>query len=516
MADPMVLRTQQWLNKTYGNNSNFGSVKESGSTGWDTIYGLIRALQIELGITSTANNFGPGTQSRFKARYPNGINDTVLAQAPTSNIYSIVQGALWCKGYPAVYGKKVTQDFTEGMKSSIRTMKKDMGIGGEWMIDLDIMMTLLSMKQFKLLSVYGGKEPIRSIQQTINRSYRGYTDIVPTDGLYGREMNTAMIQVLQKIEGYTPSQATGYFGNGTRSNLKTISSGTSEWVWLANAALVCNGYDAPSSNTWTEGTYRAVHKFQVDYVLPVSHVVDKNTWMSLLTSKGNPDRPCIACDTRFEITDELANRLRADGYKIVGRYLSEPEQDSKNESDYFKALRTGELERIITHGLKYFPILQEYSTRLEHFSSQNGTQHAKKALAAAKRLGVPPTIIYFAVDYDATDPEVSSNIIPYFKAVSDNLGNGYSVGIYASRNICTRVINAGFAEAAFVSDMSTGFSGNLGFPIPKDWVFDQFHEISGYGSKWDLDRVAYSGAYPACSSTSSIQENKDRFALWAE
>jgi peptidoglycan hydrolase-like protein with peptidoglycan-binding domain len=86
-----------------------------------------------------------------------------------------------------------------------------------------------------------------------------------------------------------------------------------------------------------------------------------------------------------------------------------------------------------------------------------------------------------------------------------SLGGGYRVGIYASRNICTRIAQAGYAVASFVSDMSTGFSGNLGFPIPDNWVFDQFHEISGYRGKWDLDRVAYSGRMSADSSVRPAQ-----------
>lgn len=72
------------------------------------------------------------------------------------------------------------------------------------------------------------------------------------------------------------------------------------------------------------------------------------------------------------------------------------------------------------------------------------------------------------------------------------------MGIYASRNICSRIIKAGYAGSAFVSDMSTGFSGNLGFPIPDSWNYDQFTEISDYkGQGFDLDRVAYSGQAPA-------------------
>ena len=54
--------------------------------------------------------------------------------------------------------------------------------------------------------------------------------------------------------------------------------------------------------------------------------------------------------------------------------------------------------------------------------------------------------------------------------------------------------------------MSTGFSGNFGYPLPKNWAFDQFYElrdrresgckderfVSPDGS-FDLDKDAYSG-----------------------
>ena len=50
MADERVLQVQQWLNKTYGNDSRYNKITEDGKTGWSTIYALRRALQIELGI----------------------------------------------------------------------------------------------------------------------------------------------------------------------------------------------------------------------------------------------------------------------------------------------------------------------------------------------------------------------------------------------------------------------------------------------------------------------------------
>ncbi|MDT3767086.1 DUF1906 domain-containing protein [Gleimia hominis] len=492
----MVLKTQQWLNKTYKNRTGFGSVGEDGQTGWGTINALIRALQIELGITHTANNFGPGTQSRFTKRWPGGISQSDARD----NIHGIIQGALWCKGYPGEYGG-ITTTFTDNVASSIRKVKSDIGLADtSATVDLELMMVLLSMKQFRLLSAYGGKSTVRTIQQEINRRYRAYTGIIPTDGLYGREMNKALIQVLQAIEGFTAAEATGSFGAGTRSRLQTISGGSSEWVWLGTTALVCNGFGERAVKAWDSSIPDGIKNFQNTYKIPQTGVFDPTTWMSLLTSKGDPNRACVACDTRFEITDELAGCLKADGYQIVGRYLSEPNQANKKESDYFKALRSGELEGIVKHGLKYFPIFQEYSTKLSHFTPESGARHAREATTAALRLGIPGTVIYFAVDFDATDPQVTSHILPYFKAVKANLGGGYGVGIYASRNICTRVAEAGYTVSSFVSDMSTGFSGNLGFPIPNNWAFDQFHEISGYHGRWDLDRVAYSGRSTACST----------------
>ena len=404
MVDQMVLQTQQWLNKTYGNDSRFKKVNPDGRTGWPTIYALTRALQIELGIQSTADNFGPSTQRLFKQRYPNGVRQQAATDKSTSNVYSIIQGALWCKGYST--GGNISQHFYDGTGSAIRKLKADMGIEGDSSVDVEIMGALLSMKQFVLLASYGGVDSVRRAQQFINKAYRPYTGIIPTDGLYGREMNTALIQVLQSLEGFSPSEATGNFGNGTKARLKTITSNNASsneaWVWLASTALACNGIGGEPTFVWTSTFANIVKAFQKRYAIAVTGSIDSTTWMSLLTSKGDPDRPCVACDTRFEITDARLATLKADGYEIVGRYLTEPGQSSLDPKDYFKAIRPGELERITRGGMRFFPIFQEYSTKLEHFTPANGAAHAKAAREAAQRLGIPPTHIYFAVEFDAT------------------------------------------------------------------------------------------------------------------
>ena len=102
--DTMVYETQKWLNNTYAGRSGYNLLDLSnenikGKTGWTTIYALTRALQIELGITNTADGFGPITEALFMQRFPNGIVQQNDGATTVSNIYGIIQGALWCKGY---------------------------------------------------------------------------------------------------------------------------------------------------------------------------------------------------------------------------------------------------------------------------------------------------------------------------------------------------------------------------------------------------------------------------------
>ncbi|SDY48147.1 glycoside hydrolase domain-containing protein [Lachnobacterium bovis] len=497
--DKMVLETQKWLNNTYGKDSRYTRVEENGHTGRNTINGLIIALQIELGIQETAPNFGAGTTRKFNERYPNGVKQQSDGDKKTSNVYSIIQGSLWCKGYST--GNHITQNFYDGTGKAIKGIKKDMGIGGDSTVTVDVMKALLSMQQFVLLKNYGGKEIVRSIQQTINQKHRNYTGIIPCDGLYGREMNTALIKILQSLEGFSVEEATGYFGNGTKSRLKKINSSNvtsyEEWVWLAKAALNCIGYNCVQNYLWDEKFETQLSSFQKEYKISNTKILDTDTWMELLTSKGNPNRKAQACDTRFEVTAQLLNKLKTDGYEIVGRYLT---------GGSFKEIREGELNRIVSGGLKYFPIFQENGRDISEYTYLNGLEHGKKASEAALAKGVPTTVIYFAVDMDVYDYQVDTHIIPYFKGINETIDPRYSVGIYSSRNVCTRIAEIGYSVSSFVSDMSTGFSGNLGFPIPKNWNYDQFHEIQGYGGSWDLDKVAYSGRVEPCNKVLPKEE----------
>lgn len=499
MADAMVLKTQEWLNATYGSNSGYITIEENGNTGWTTIYALRRALQIELGITATSSNFGPTTTAKFQERFPNGVIQQDANDETEDNIYAIIQGACWCKGY-STGASSITKHFYSGTGRAIKELKEDAGSSDTTSnVTLNVIKALLSMDQFKRVS--SGITKIRTIQQELNNKYKAYIGLSPCDGVYGRQMNLALIKVLQAIEGYSVTTATGNFGSGTKENLPIvpadfgISSSTQEQaIKLIRYALCCNGYDVSiTSGEWDSTLQEVMNEFQRDLCIEESEQCNTDTWMALLLSKGNPDRSCVACDTIAEMTANVLNYLKNNGYQIVGRYLT------KVPGGLSKELKTGEAQRIINSGMKFFPIFQESGSDISYFTEARGKQDVKKAIKYARINGIPRgNIIYFAVDMDPTDPQISSYVLPYFKGVSENMGKAYKVGVYGTRNVCTQVMEEKYAETCFVSDMSTGFSGNMGFKMPENWNLDQFHEISDIvigDETIDLDKVAYANKY---------------------
>lgn len=497
-GDPMVYATQVWLNATYGNDPRYNRISEDGYTGWGTINGLIRAMQIEMGIQNTADNFGPSSEAHFNQLYPTGIHQQADNDPETSNVYSIIQGALWCKGY-STGSEAITGHFYGGTADAIRDLREDMGLDATYaVVNLNIMKALLSMDQFRLVS--GGNPQIQEIQRNLNGNYQDYVGIIPCDGIYGRSMNSALIKVLQAIEGLSPDAATGNFGNYTIANIPILNSGsTGTAVRLFRFCIICNGYSLTPTiaDSWTPDLTSIVNMFQDEYALPVTGIGDLNTWMSLMLSKGNPNRSAIACDTSVILDTAKANALYMAGYRYVGRYLTGTVGTGADERP--KNMTIGEIQEILAAGLRIFPIFQEGAVYIEKFTEARGLSDGEKAIAAAYSLGIPyGTTIYFAIDYDMMDGEVTSHGIPYFKGINQafrNTNYAYQVEVYGARNVCSRIASAGCAIHSFVSDMSTGFSGNMGYRIPSNWAFDQFHEFtfSGNSTSFGLDKVAFSG-----------------------
>ena len=523
-GDAMVYLTQRWLNQEYGDVPGFGYVTEDGRTGWDTVYGLTRALQVELGITDLADNFGPTTERLYSQnllRRQDGV---------TNRKFAILQGALWCKGYNPGYNLSETEDgtvvfngvFDADVEKAIIELKEDAGlINPNGVVTVNIMKALMSMDSFKLLSSYGGTEAVREMQQKLNRKYEAYTGITPCDGVYGRNTNRALIYALQAEEGMPTDVANANFGVTTRlccpeipyarnSSSARRYPGTSSGSYYSAAqitsitellqfALLVNGYNVGAiDGEYGPATKQALYDFQAKMKITPTGYADKTTWLSLFVSCGDTSRSALAADCATQLTAAKAKTLYDNGYRYIGRDLT---GNSK------KITRT-EAQIIFDAGLKFFPIYQSSAKYLEYFTPQQGADDAQKAKKAATELGLPEnTIIYFAVDFDCLDYQITNNVIPYFERVHNEMADsGYRVGIYGTRNACMRVSNLGYAYSSFVGDMSTGFSGNLGFKMPSNWAFDQFvtTTIGSGNGEIEIDKDGYSGYDPAVSRLNAI------------
>jgi peptidoglycan hydrolase-like protein with peptidoglycan-binding domain len=293
--------------------------------------------------------------------------------------------------------------------------------------------------------------------------------------------------------------ANGNFGPSTRNCCPTIpytgvetsysnqaysANKISDFTELLNFLLYVNGF---GNGNFTSGYISTdVENFQELCALPENGVANLSTWMSLLVSYGDNTRPGTACDTRFEITNIALGLLQTFGFQYVGRYIV---------GGSFKEIREGELERIFDGGLSVFPIFQNSGTSSSYFTYVKGLEDGRDAQLAAVRHQIPEnTIIYFAVDFDALDTDVTNKIIPYFQGVNDAV-ESYQIGIYGARNVCKRVASAGYSTSSFVSDMSSGFSGNLGYGLPLDWAFDQIanQTIGNSSGSLEIDKDISSG-----------------------
>lgn len=543
-GDDMVYLTQKWLNQEYGDVEGFNPVTENGKTGWNTIYGLIRALQHELGITSLSDNFGPTTSRLY--------SENILRRrdGATDNKYAILQGALWCKGYSPGYNMSMNSEgivtfnavFDEDVENAIKQLQADAGLlEQDGVVSLNIMKALMSMDSFKLLPAsYGSDYKIRNFQQWLNRNYEEYTGLNPCDGVYGRNTNKALVYALQAEEGLPVGVATGNFGNTTKlccpaipydrnnENVARKYPGTASsdlytykeiqnFTKLMQFALYVNGFgDGDFDGVYDNATKQAVREFQEHHAIIVNGTANTGTWLSLFISCGDIYRNAIAADCATILTEAKAQALVENGYEYIGRYLTGTYGGGIN-----KALSREEAEIILEAGLKFFPIYQDGGTKQSDFTAENGQLDGKAAVNAAKALGIPDeTTIYFAVDFDAMDYQITSNILPYFKEVYDEVtsSSAYKVGVYGARNVCSRVSDAGYAYCSFVGNMSTGFSGNLGFKMPSNWAFDQFGNkdkngnyliISSADGNFEIDKDGVSGRDDGVSWLKDVEATDD-------
>lgn len=489
--DLKVKEIQQWLNDSYPryfyyneDESLCGSypIKPDGQTGSKTVKALIMAFQIH------------------KNLLVDGVwgNETMVV-CPTINhltrdrvLIRIAQAGFYCKGYEpggfdGYYGNN--------MAAAIVDFKNDLGINTSSNLEKDVFKSLLTTDPTVLVSI--GDENIRKVQRYLNgvysRIFMNKLGYIPTGGVFERKTSKALIYAFQHEIG---TVADGGIGPMTFNQMPSIQSGctNSGQVKILQALLICNGFDVGElDGGYGNFTKDMVEEFQMFMCLNNDNEVElgkvnRRTWAALLISCGDKERTPNACDCRQQLDLEKAQSLYNDGYRFIGRYIT------KVEGGYDKNLTSEEIQNIFSAGLKIFPIFQESNNKLEYFSYDVGYLDGCKAIHSAIKLRIPArTTIYFCVDYDAFEENVKKEISAYFKGINNaisDMGEMYEVGIYSSRNTCKIICDKELANSSFVSNMSTGYSGNLGYTMPENWAYDQY-KTGKYcledGTSFDLD-----------------------------
>lgn len=511
--DPMVLAAQKWVNAEYAGRSGYVSCPETGITGWSVMFSLTRALQIELGDPAPDGVFGSGTITRMNAFGP------IKGQTSNENLRTIVQSALYCKGYS---GGGIDGIWGPSTTAGIQQMLMHMGLATTPVeIATKIMKSLLTMDAY--VCIWNGLESVRSAQQWLNATYLARRDfqVLPCDGLFSRNVQKGILFALQYSLGMADGTANGVFGPATKAGLKQHSlaegnsdAGSQHFVRLFKTLLLCNrqlGVDW-ASTTYTAATRAVTRTFQTFCELDKTGEGNYQTWCSLLVSTGDPERPASGSDCMTPLNSDRAAALTDAGYKIVGRYIA---GGANKRMTPFEAIT------VLQQGLRFFPIFQEWNNGPTYFTYEIGRRQATDAIANADDLGIPRgSTIYFPCDWDPTTEDINTVVLPYYRGVRDVMaeaGKPFAVGVYGTRNTCQIVSDAGLARTSFVAGLSTGWSGNLGFPLPDNWAFDQIATVTlapGGAGQLEIDRNVVSGRDPGVATINGSVEPNIPFFIW--
>jgi hypothetical protein len=170
-------------------------------------------------------------------------------------------------------------------------------------------------------------------------------------------------------------------------------------------------------------------------------------------------------DTTRDLT-LYATAIKAANYDFVARYLSQ---------SHWKVV--GEARAIEAAGLALVLVYEDCPTTSDYFSLGRGQADGIRAAQQALLIGAPTgTVLYFAVDYDASTKDIGGAVTQYFGGVTGALKSfatanrrSYSAGVYGSGATCVGIVAADLAKRGWLAQ-SPGWRG---YGTYKDWSIRQ-------------------------------------------
>ncbi|MGC2412927.1 MAG: glycoside hydrolase domain-containing protein [Stellaceae bacterium] len=166
---------------------------------------------------------------------------------------------------------------------------------------------------------------------------------------------------------------------------------------------------------------------------------------------------------------DVSSELKGSRLDFVARYYRDP-------ASRWPTLSAEEARVVSAAGLSLVAVWESHSHKRNYFSYASGYDDALASYRQAKAIGQPPgSAIYFAVDFNAQEPDVRGPVDRYFRGVAAGLAAAggrvpqYRVGVYGSGAVCNYLKRARLAEYAWLSN-SRAWSGYNSFA---DWNIRQ-------------------------------------------
>lgn len=183
-------------------------------------------------------------------------------------------------------------------------------------------------------------------------------------------------------------------------------------------------------------------------------------------------------DTNHDTTRRLP-ALKELGYTHLIRYIATGS----------KSITRAEAQAIAAARILLVTVYEAWGDTKGELDAAAGTRHAQEYLAKAPLIGQPPgSAMYFAVDNDESPARIRINILPYFAAAKAVIAGRYRVGVYGGGNVCTAVMDAGFAELGWLSN-AKGWGGYTAFKASGRWSILQHLPAQIAGLDTDPDEI---------------------------
>ena len=165
----------------------------------------------------------------------------------------------------------------------------------------------------------------------------------------------------------------------------------------------------------------------------------------------------------FAPAGAFAAQLSQLGYEFFARYYRRTVV-----SKY--AVSPEEAKQLFNAGLWALAIYQNTSDKPSYFTKENAVADAAAAIAKAAQMKQPKSsTIYFAVDCNPGEEQIPA-VLDYFdRIMAGVVPEGYVVGVYGSGLVCRRVLAAGYAKCAWLSN-AKGWNGSRDY---HDWAVHQ-------------------------------------------